>query len=357
MIKYKQEEAGNMFCNNLRFYRLKNNLSKAKLAQKVDVSPMAITNYENGNRKPDISVIKKLAEALNVKVSDFLIKRNEELIFSHEEFKKNSKLNKNQQNYIRESVEEYFCRFFESVELLGGEVLPDTPICYSLEFTDCIEENAVALRKYLKIAENGPVGNLVELLENRGILVCLMNIENDAFSGVNGTVNGRPYVAINKNMTAERMRTTLGHELAHFAFKWPESMTDKEKEDLATKISGAFLLPKEDAIRELGVHRSSIRTDMYMVCKEYGIAMSLLVMRARACNIISNQVAKNYFISLNKKGGRENELSQIPKEEALLFAQLVYRAVNEEEITIQKGAELLQISYDKVAANCCYIGE
>lgn len=345
-----------MFNRNLKYYRLKNNLSKAKLASMVGVTAMAITNYESGERRPDMAVIKSLAEALGVKVTDFLIKRNENLVFSHEEFRKNGKLNRNQQSYVCESVEEYFSRFFESVELLGGEVLPDAPKLNALQLSNSIEDNALQLRRYLKIADSGPVGNMVELLENKGFLVYLMDIENDGFSGINGTVNSRPYVAVNMNMTAERMRTTLGHELAHFAFNWPEDMAEKEQEKMATEISGAFLLPEVDAVREIGVRRTSIKTDLYMVCEEYGVAMSLLVMRARKCNIISESVCRNYFISLNKNGGRKNEPSRIPKEKTSLFPQLVYRAINENEITIQKGAELLRMSFDEVADNCCYVG-
>ncbi len=50
------------------------------------------------------------------------------------------------------------------------------------------------MRKYLHIAESGSVGNLVELLENKGILVYMIEVDHDAFSGMNGTVNDRPYI-------------------------------------------------------------------------------------------------------------------------------------------------------------------
>ena len=53
-----------MFSKNLKYYRLKNNLTKAALASKVGVTPMAITNYENGDRRPDMPTIKALAKAL-----------------------------------------------------------------------------------------------------------------------------------------------------------------------------------------------------------------------------------------------------------------------------------------------------
>lgn len=347
-----------MFAKNLKYYRLKNNFSKKELANMVGITPMSITHYENGDRYPEMPVIKALAKALNIKVVDFLAVRNQNLKFVHEQFRKSSKLNKSEQEYVREAVEEYFGRFFDAVEILGGEVLPDSPKLKCMPLVKDDEANARAMRRYLEIAETGPVGNMVELLENKGVLVLLLDIDNDAFSGMNGSVDGRPYIVINKNMTPERIRFTIGHEIAHFAFKWPKDMSDKEQEKRATAISGAFLLPAVDAYRELGLRRKAITTDMLYVCKEYGIALSMLVVRAYKCNIIGEVTYKDHFIALNKTyGSKKNEPSRIDnKEESHLFEQLVYRAVNEEGLSIQKGAELLHASYDSVAANCNYAG-
>lgn len=341
-----------MFNKNLKYYRLKSNLTKSALASMVGVTPMAITHYENGDRRPDMPTIKALAKALGIKIADFLAVRNDNLVFAHEEFRKNSKLSKSQQEYVREAVEEYFNRFYEAVELLGGEVFFEMPRLHEISITGNPEEDGLALRRYLSIPEHGPVGNLIEVLENHGVLVCLLDFDNDGFSGMNGTINNRPYIVINKNMTAERIRTTIGHELAHFAFAWPEEVDEKEAEKYATAIAGAFLFPKSDALRELGIQRRSITTDMYMVCKEYGIAMSLLVVRAHLCGIINDTVYSNYF---KRIGGSKNEKSRIMIEAPTLFEQLVYRAVNEGEISIQKGAELLKLPYDTVAANCCFV--
>ncbi len=347
-----------MFAKNLKYYRLKNNYSKKSLASIVGVSPMAITHYENGERYPEMAIIKELAKALNIKVGDFLAVRNQNLNFVHGNFRKNRKLSKSEQDYIRESVEEYFGRFFDAVEILGGEVLTDAPCCNTIELSDDDETNARALRHYLDISEAGPIGNMVELLENKGILVFMLDISNDDFSGMNGTINGRPYIVVNKNMSTERIRSTIGHEIAHFAFRWPEGMNEKEEEQRAMSISGAFLFPSYDAYRKLGYKRRTITNDMVFICKEYGIALSLLVVRAFRCNIISEMTYKNYFIMLNKNhGSKKNEPNLLEyKEESHLFEQLVYRAVNEEGLSIQRGAELLKSSYDSVVQNCKQFG-
>lgn len=339
-----------MFSKNLKYYRLKNQLTKKALADKVHVTSMAITNYEDGSRKPSMELVKALADALDVRVSDFLAVRNENLVFRHGEFRKNASLTKAQQEFVRESVEEYFGRFMTVVEILGGEVLPDAPACHVLLLSEDNEKNAAALRQHLGFAPDGPIEELIGKLENKGILVYECPIDNQKFSGMNGFVDDRPYIVINPNMSPERIRSTIVHELAHLMFVWPEDMEDKQTEDQATAIAGAFLFPKSDAVRELGIRRSAITYALQLVAKEYGISMMLLATRANRCGIISDSVAKRFYIAASQLGWRTNEPSRINPEHPGLFEQLVYRAVNEEEISIQRGAELLQKPYRDLVA-------
>lgn len=343
-----------MFAKNLKYYRLKKNLTMSELARQVLISPMAISYYEKGKRMPDLPILKLLAQVLEVKVSDFLAVRNINLVFSHGEFRKNTKLAKGQQDFVREAVEEYFSRFFTVVELLGGEVLPQAPRCHVLKVSKDFEKDAQALRIHLKLAKDGPLDNLIQILENKGILVYICQIDNNKFSGMNGLINGRPYIVLNGRMTPERNRSTLVHELAHLMFIWPEDMTDTEMEKAATAISGAFLFPRADVIRELGIHRTVIGKDMQLTAQEYGISMLLLVKRARLSDIISEAVEKKFFVWASNQGWRTNEPTRIEREQTELFEQLVYRAVSEQEVSIQRGAELLKISYSQVVEQCCF---
>ena len=294
-----------MFSKNLKYYRLKNNMSKKELANQIHVSPMAISNYENGKRNPDMDLLKRIAKVLGVRVSDFLVVRNDKLVFSHGKFRKNANLSNAQQEYVRESVEEYFNRFMTAVEILGGAVLPDAPSTNALDLIGNCEEDAQSLREHLNLNVDGPIGNLTETLENKGILVYVCEIDNDKFSGMNGYVGDHPYIVVNRNMSPERNRSTIVHELSHLMFKWTEDLDDGDIEKLSTAISGAFLFPKADAIRELGIRRTVISKDMILVAQEYGISMFLLVKRAQLLGIISASLAKDFFINASKAGWRK----------------------------------------------------
>jgi len=341
-----------MFAKNLRYYRLKKGLSKKALADACSVTPMAITNYEAGTRKPGIDILEAISDALDIRLSDLLKRRNQDLVFEHGEFRKNASLDKASQEFIRESVEEYFGRFYDIIEVLGGEVLPAAPQCGCIPLSDNVEDDAAALRRHLLIGAVGPVCKLIETLENRGILVMIMDCNNAKFSGMNGFVEGRPYIVVNKSMSPERNRSTIVHELAHLMFAWPDDMQGKTQEERATAISGAFLLPASELRRELGIHRRAITHDMVLVAKEYGVSMMLLAKRANASAIIDDAAYKRFCMMASKAGWRKNEPHRIKTEEPALFRQLVYRAVCEDDISIQRGAEYLDVGYEEIASTC-----
>ncbi|MBR3396699.1 MAG: ImmA/IrrE family metallo-endopeptidase [Lachnospiraceae bacterium] len=237
-----------------------------------------------------------------------------------------------------------------AAEVLGGDVLPDAPVCHSIPFFEDPEKNAAVLRKHLGFAKDGQIEDLIGKPENKGILVYECGIDNDKFSGMNGIVNGRPFIVVNPSLTPEQNRSAVVHELAHLMFVWPENLGDREIESMAAAIGGAFLFPESDARRELGIHRSSIAKDMILTAREYGISMMMLAKRAETLRIITTSAAKDFCIRASKAGWRTDEPSRINRETPVLFEQLVYRAVNEEEISVQRGAELLRVPYDKVFA-------
>lgn len=184
----------------------------------------------------------------------------------------------------------------------------------------------------------------------------LQDINDNSFSGINGFVNNRPYIMLNAKPTSEHIRSTIAHELANLMFNWNKTnLNENEIEEYCTAIGGAFLFPKVDAIRELGINRKCISKDMTIVASEYGISMLLLAKRAQLVNIITSSAAKEFYILASKLGWRKKEPSRIKvNEKPLLFEQLVYRAINENEISMQRGAELLKVSYNKVVNDCCF---
>lgn len=60
---------------NLEIYRKQNNLSQAKLAEKIGVERYRIADWEQGRSEPSISMLKKLSEILGISI-EMLIDQN-----------------------------------------------------------------------------------------------------------------------------------------------------------------------------------------------------------------------------------------------------------------------------------------
>ena len=337
-----------MIGKNLKYYRQLAGLSQEKLAGLVGLTKMAISNYENNKREADSGIMIKLADALNIDASKLLSDPTGSAVITHAEFRKNSGMSNSSRDMVYETVDRYLGHFNTVVQILGEAVLPDIPRIEKLPFTD-IESAGQEMRKYLSLSSTGPVGNIVDALENRGISICQMVFPDRQFSGINGTLNDRPYIAVNMTMPPERQRFTLIHELAHILFAFPDNVNVEKTVD---GITGAFLFPMKDVVRELGKCRTNILGELRALQREYGISMQSILIRARQSGCINASVYEEHQRWISKSGLRKDERSGLPTENSSLFENLVVRAVSEDMININKASELLDLPNNEIKQLC-----
>ena len=337
-----------MVGRNIKYYRLLKKMSQEALAQAIGVGKMAISNYESGKRNPDYNTSRKLANALGVTLGMLLAHADTGIAIQHGAFRKQSALTKSQQEIILGKADRYLERLYEVVSFVGDSALPEAPV-FEREFASDYESAGQYLRRILGLAPSGPVGNITDILENHGFIICPVAFEERGFSGNSGFVNGRPYIAVNVSMPGERQRFTLIHELAHLVFTFKG---EQDEEHMVDGIAGAFLLPQDDILRELGPRRSDIRGDLRYIQREYSISMAAIVMRAHQVGIISKAVHESTMKWMSANGLRMDEKSGIHPEKTHLLEQLTSRAVAEDEIGISKAAELLEMSVPDVRMLC-----
>lgn len=337
-----------MIGKNIRYYRLMKGISQDDLAQKIGLNKMAVSNYENDKRNPDIATIQGIAKALDVSLAALLSQQDQQLCIQHGSFRKQSTIKKETQELIFGRLDRYLGRLFNVISILGEAVLAPTP---SID-RKCVRSNEDAgqyLRQTLGLPPTGPVGNITDILENRGFILGPVDISERTFSGNSGVVNGRPYIAVNTTMPAERQRFTLIHELAHIVFIFDDEEDEEKRVD---GIAGAFLLPEQDIKRELGPKRTNIISDLEIIHKEYGVSLPSIVVRAFQAEIINKSHYEITMRWLNKNGLLHNISSDMEPEKTHLLEQLTLRAVSEEEIGISKAAELLDRPFMEVRKMC-----
>ena len=330
-----------MFGRNLRFYRLRNNLSQQALADSIGVEAMSISNYENGKRQPSYETVNKIANALGVRVGSLManVVHNEVLVTGN---LRASGLGPSEfayvEDYISRSTQNYLAinewlgiAAYSNKNLLSSSILSNDDI------------NAAYVRNVLGLAPQGPIASILSIIENLGIYIVEIDNVSNSFSGyaTRGAKTGLNIIAINGNMSPVRKRFTLLHEFIHILYN--DSTDEKTVDD----ISGRVLLPADDLKRELGIKRHRISVaDIRYIHDEYGASANCIALRAFQEGIISRN---QYYEYRDIRIGCQS----IPDERPSRLNQLVCRAVNEGVISLSKAAELLGISYSD-AENLCY---
>src|SRR4029450_8179567 len=100
----------------------------------------------------------------------------------------------------------------------------------------------------------------------------------------------------------ERRRLTLGHEVAHRLIE-ADSLSDKDEEKAANVFAGAFLMPREHLLREVGKHRSALGYKELIDLKRlYRVSGAALLMRLRQLGGLSESVLVLSFLSVGRCG-------------------------------------------------------
>jgi Zn-dependent peptidase ImmA (M78 family) len=165
-----------------------------------------------------------------------------------------------------------------------------------------------------------------------------------------------PVIVVNNQFSLERRRLTLAHELAHRLID-ADSLVDKDEERAANLFAGAFLMPREHLLREVGKQRSALSYKEIVDLKRlYRVSGAALLMRLRQLEIISQSILTYAFQSI-ARGWRTQEPEELEppesrgqREKARRFERLCYRALAEGLISLAKAAELLRQPVSEVEA-------
>ena len=157
-------------------------------------------------------------------------------------------------------------------------------------------------------------------------------------------------IVVNEDMTLERRRFTLAHELGQRLID-AESPVDHEK--AANVFAGAFLVPKNHLVREVGRRRNALAFREFVCLKRrYRVSAATLLLRLREVDII-NQSTLAYAFQTYAKGWRSSEPYPLESgkdryEFPCRFEPLCYRALAEKLISPSKACELLQLPLDEI---------
>ncbi|MEE8122054.1 MAG: XRE family transcriptional regulator [Anaerolineales bacterium] len=352
-----------MIGDRLKLARRKAGFSLRELSSAIGgkVTAQAIGKYERGECTPSSGVMLALAKALGVSLSYLLDTQGIEL--SGVEFRTKANTSARDRAQVETEVLEWIERYLQIelvLELDSAQWQCPVPKPQKLHETDDAEKLSEQVRNKWALGFD-PILNLTELLEEKGLKVLTISLP-DRVSGFTcfvkqlGKQADLPVIVVNNRFPLERRRLTLGHELAHRLID-SASLSEKDEEKASTYFAGAFLMPREHLLREVGKHRNALGYKELIDLKHlYRVSGAALLMRLRQLDVISESTLIYAFQTI-ARGWRTQEPEEIeaPKERgkrerACRFERLCYRALAEGLISLSKAAELLRLSVPAVEA-------
>jgi len=312
------------------------NLSMRELAEKAQISPMAISKYERDQDTPSSGVLLRLAQSLNTSIDFFF--RPMTATITLQAYRKHAILGAKEQEAIRMRIQEWLERYLETEELFPGEHRPVSLPSYAVQSLDQAEGAAASLRREWNLGLD-PIENLTQLLEDRGIKVGQVD-GFEHFDACTFVADSAPVIVSKADLPGDRQRFNLAHELGHLVL---QPAGDLNPEDAAHRFVGAFLVPEEAVRFELGLKRSTLEmNELYLLKHKYGLSMQAWIFRARDLAIITPSTSKQLFHQFRARGWHRKEPGQeYPPEKPLRMERLIYRALAEDLISRSKAQELL----------------
>ncbi|MBE6140644.1 MAG: ImmA/IrrE family metallo-endopeptidase [Firmicutes bacterium] len=333
---------------NLKRIRLLKNLSLKDAGILLNMTATGVAKYEKGEILPDSKKLIDFANAYDVKSIDLLKVYNApEMKFTS--FRKKKRLTGQNLQLLEDLIQDEVAKYLEIIEMnniLKSNIKLKKYSCNNLEDA---EKAANDFRNYINISNKQPLSDLINILENLGIIIIqIKNPDNrfDDFDGLSELVNNVPVIVLLDGIKdGARQRFTIAHELGHLVLNIIDEELDEEK--LCNRFASALLMPKEAVINEFGISRGKINFfELIAFRNEFKVSYAAIVYRLKDLDIISEYIYKKLNIDISQRIGKKDP-NPIQPEISYQFKRIVYKLEADEIISLNKACELLGVTIDE----------
>ncbi len=212
------------------------------------------------------------------------------------------------------------------------------PEDFKVEPNDSGPAVAEKLRKASKLVDL-PIPSIVRLAENIGIRVIQVATEA-RIDGFAAMLDGVAVMAVNANLSGDRMRMNVAHEIAHHLFAdCVKSTTLSEKEiERRAMDCGSHLLIPDQAIEDAIKLKSMVRLVQYK--ERFGVSLAAMIFRGKALGLLTEQEYQRLWIEFGRLGWRKDEPGYVPPDRPMRMESLFDAAVNQNKMTYTQIATL-----------------
>lgn len=320
-------------------------MTQIELSRAIGQGQARISKLEGG-LQPEVSesIVELLCTALKVPVS-FLTQDDELLAVGSSAYyyRKKAELSAADRDRIHAIVNLYRIHLkkqLESVEISVTKPLPQFNID---DFGGSAQKAAQALRAVWMLPD-GPVKNLTALLESAGIVIFPCDFGTKAMDATAMRIADMPpMIFINKNISADRWRFTIAHELAHLVL---HDTPHPFMEDEADSFAAEFLLP-EIELRGHFQRMVPVRLEELATLKPYWkVSMAALLMRAGDLGFINPVQKSRLWARMSQLGWRTKEPNSIPYETPTTLIKIAKYFTEQLNYTKMDLIQLFKINED-----------
>lgn len=279
----------------LRTARIFRNMTISELAEKVDVTKQAISQYENNQSNPKPDTLYQFVWILGFP-KEFFMEEDAYAVSISNTFFRALSTTKNLDLKTQEVKTEMIVRIYNFLGRYLDFPELDIPEVDMSKFDD-LENIAAYVRSCWGLGDY-PIENMVSLLEKKGIIVSAFTTENrkiDAFTQIHELGQNKQFCVVLGNDKQSMVRRNFdaaheqGHILLHSKLERIEEISKEEFrqiEDEANNFAAAFLLPKNSFFLDL---KEANNLDSYVkLKKKWKVSIAAMVMRARQLGRINN---------------------------------------------------------------------
>lgn len=281
-------------------------LTASALANLVDKTRQQISKYELGKDSPGSETMQRICDVLNLPLVFFL------RAHSHEPAPTFFRSLKRASDIERARAKRLLGWLPLIAEYVGKPLqLPPVQMPQFGTWTDPgalsdddIERLAVEARRFWSFGD-GPISNVVWLLENKGIIVGCENLCDD-IDALSGWLDDRPFIVLgNDSRTAARSRFDAAHELGHLLLHRHIDDASARKTDVlniierkAHRFAAAFSFPKSS----FALESHPLTLDHFVdLKKKWKMSVKMMIYRAGELGFVSERQQRELRIEYARR--------------------------------------------------------
>jgi Zn-dependent peptidase ImmA (M78 family)/DNA-binding XRE family transcriptional regulator len=303
--------------DRLRIARQRRAMTKKTLAEKLKVSARTVTGWEAGEYPPEPRKQRLLAEVLRFPVSFFELDDSAKVGIDAVSFRSLSTKTAGQRDAVKAMCD---LAMDVSAWISARAELP-APAIPDMRGEDPAQV-ARMLRRQWGLGVQ-PVKNMLHLLEAKGVRVLALPETFREIDACSFWCGPTPVVLLNTEVSNERMRFDMAHELLHLVAHRHSSPFGKSAEDEANAFAREFLMPAE------GIQAQRVRAwtlETLLIKKQlWNVSVSALAYRLHSLRLLSEWHFKSLNIEMQRRGYKDKEPFGTPHEQSRILELLLAR--------------------------------